>query len=57
MAMKIARRTSARAMPSVSSLCRCSAGTANDDMMITKTNRLSIDRVFSTRYPAKYSVP
>ena len=47
-AMKIARRISARMMPKVSTVCWCSAGTANVVMMITKTNRLSTDRLFST---------
>ena len=47
-AMKIARMISARTMPKVSTLCWCSSGTANVVMMITKTNRLSTDRLFST---------
>ena len=46
--MKIARRISAMMMPKVSTLCWCSSGTANVVMMITKTNRLSTDRLFST---------
>ena len=32
-------------------------GTANVLMMITKTKRLSTDRLFSTMYPAKYCPP
>ena len=47
-AMKIARRMSASRIPMVSTLCWCSAGTANVLMMITNTNRLSTDRLFST---------
>ena len=47
-AMKIARRISAMMMPKVSTLCWCSSGTANVVMMITKTNRLSTERLFST---------
>ncbi len=47
-AMKIARMISASMMPKVSTLCWCSSGTANVVMMITKTNRLSTDRLFST---------
>ena len=46
--MKIARRISAIMMPKVSTLCWCFSGTANVVMMITKTNRLSTDRLFST---------
>ena len=46
--MKIARMTRARTMPKVSTLCWCSSGTANVVMMITKTNRLSTERLFST---------
>ena len=33
------------------------AGTANVAEMITKTKRLSTDRLVSTRYPAKYWLP
>ena len=47
-AMKIARMISASTMPKVSTLCWCSSGTANVVMMITKTNRLSTERLFST---------
>ena len=47
-AMKIARMTSARMMPNVSTLCWWRSGTANVVMMITKTNRLSTERLFST---------
>jgi hypothetical protein len=54
MAMKTARRASAAMIPKTSTRCRCSRGTANVAMMITKTKRLSTDRLFSTRYPAKY---
>ena len=47
-AMKIARNTSAARIPNVSTRCWCSAGTANEDMITTKTNKLSTDRLFST---------
>ena len=47
-AMKIARSTSASAIPIASARGWCSAGTANVVMMITNTNRLSTDRLFST---------
>ena len=47
-AMKTARRPSEAAMPKISTRCWCSRGTAKDDMMITNTNRLSTDRLFST---------
>ena len=46
--MKIARSTSASAIPIASARGWCSAGTANVVMMITNTNRLSTDRLFST---------
>ena len=44
-------------MPKMSTRCWCSRGTANVAMMITKTKRLSTDRLFSTMYPAKYWAP
>ncbi len=47
-AMKMARMTSAAMMPNVSTLCWCCSGTAKVDRMITKTKRLSTDRLFST---------
>ena len=47
-AMKMARRTSAATMPKVSTRDWCAVGTANVDMMITNTNRLSTDRLRST---------
>ena len=56
-AMKTARSARAAMMPKMSTRCWCSRGTANVVMMITKTNRLSTDRLFSTRYPAKYCAP
>ncbi len=46
--MKITRSTSASTIPMISTFCWCSAGTANVLMMITNTNRLSTDRLFST---------
>ena len=55
--IKIARRMSATMMPKVSTLCWCSCGTAKVVMMITNTNRLSTERLFSTMQPAKYWVP
>ncbi len=47
-AMKITRSTSAMMMPKVSTSCWYFSGTANVVMMITKTKRLSTDRLFST---------
>ncbi len=47
-AMKIPRSASASAIPSVNARVWASAGTANVLMMITNTNRLSTDRLFST---------
>ena len=47
-AMKIARRISAARIPNVSTRCWCCSGTANVLMMITNTNRLSTERLFST---------
>jgi hypothetical protein len=47
-AMKPARRHSAVPIPKMSTRCWCSRGTAKDDMMTTKTNRLSTDRLSST---------
>ena len=55
--MNTARRASAIAIPIVSTFGCCSAGTAKALMMITNTNRLSTDRLFSTTYPAKYCAP
>ena len=46
--MKTARSISAMMMPKVSTLCWCSSGTAKVVMMMTKTKRLSTDRLFST---------
>jgi len=48
-AMKTARKRRAATIPIVSTLCWCFSGTANVCMMITKTNTLSTDRLFSTR--------
>jgi hypothetical protein len=47
-AMNTARMTSAARMPKVRTRCWCSGGTANVDMITTKTKRLSTDRLFST---------
>jgi hypothetical protein len=47
-AMKTARRISARVIPIVSARDWCSTGTANAAIIITNTNRLSIERLFST---------
>jgi hypothetical protein len=47
-AMKIARMTSAKRIPNVRTRRWYSAGTANVDMITTKTKRLSTDRLFST---------
>ena len=48
---------SARTMPIRSAFCWNSRGTRKLPMMITKTNRLSTDRLFSVMKPAKYSMP
>jgi hypothetical protein len=48
-AMNAARMIRASTMPKVSTFCWCSAGTAKVVMITTKTNRLSTDRLFSTR--------
>ncbi len=47
-AMNAARRTSAIVIPAVSTRGCATAGTENVAMIITNTNRLSIDRLFST---------
>ena len=47
-AMNTARSMSAPTIPIMSRRDWCSAGTANVLMMITNTNRLSTDRLFST---------
>ena len=44
-AINIARRKSAMMIPKVKTLCWCSRGTAKVDMMMTKTNRLSMDEL------------
>jgi hypothetical protein len=46
--MKTTRRASAMMMPKVSTSCWYFSGTAKVVMMITKTKRLSTDRLFST---------
>ena len=56
-AMKIPRMTRASTIPHSSTVCWYSRGTANLDMMITKTNRLSIDSEYSVIHPAKNSAP
>ena len=48
-AIRTARRIRATRMPVVSARDRCEIGTANAPMMITNTNRLSTERLFSTR--------
>jgi hypothetical protein len=55
--MKMPRMTSAITMPIESTFCRYCLGTANDDMMITNTNRLSTDNEYSVIQPAKNSPP
>ena len=47
----------AMTMPIISTFCWYIFGTANPVMTMRNTNRLSIDRAFSVRYPAKYSPP
>ena len=46
-AMKMARMMSASTMPKVRTLCWWWSGTAKVLMMITNTNRLSTERLFS----------
>ena len=54
-AMKIPRKIRARMMPTISAnCCRC-RGTFIAPMMMTKMNRLSIDRLYSVSQPAKNS--
>ena len=50
--MKMPRMTSARMMPTSSAVCCSCRGTAKRAMMMTKTNRLSIDRLYSVSQPA-----
>ena len=51
-AMNAPRMTSASTMPMSSTFCWYCRGTANRLMMITKTNRLSTDRLYSVSQPA-----
>ena len=53
--MNPARSTSAMMMPTMSTRCWCCRGTANFDMMMTKTNRLSMLSEYSVSHPAKNS--
>ncbi len=53
--MKIARRTSAMMMPTISTSCWYRRGTANWLMSRTKTKRLSTDRLYSVSHPATNS--
>ena len=46
------RNTSARMMPTIRISCWYFRGTENLAMMIRKTNRLSIDRLYSVSQPA-----
>jgi hypothetical protein len=50
--MKIPRITNARMMPTSSAVCWYCLGTLNLAMMMTKTNRLSTDRLYSVSQPA-----
>ena len=49
------RSTSAMMMPTRSTFCWWSRGTANADMIRTNTNRLSTDRLYSVNQPAMNS--
>ena len=51
-AMNPPRMTSARTMPISSTFCWSCRGTANRAMMITKTKRLSTERLYSVSQPA-----
>ena len=50
--MKIPRSTSAMMMPTISASCCSFRGTWKRAMMITKTNRLSTERLYSVSQPA-----
>ena len=54
--MKTPRSTSATMIPTISAVCCSSRGTENRDRMITKTNRLSTERLYSVSQPAVNSV-
>ena len=54
-AMNTPRMISAITMPTSSTRCWCTAGTANAAMMMTKTKRLSTESEYSVMYPAKNS--
>ena len=49
--MNAPRMTSASTMPMSSTFCWNCRGTANRAMMITKTKRLSTDRLYSVSQP------
>ena len=53
--MNAPRITSASTIPISSTFCCAARGTANRAMMITKTKRLSTDRLYSVIQPAKNS--
>ncbi len=55
--IRMPRRIRAITMPIDSTRCRCCSGTANDEMMIMKTNRLSTLSEYSVMYPARNSPP
>ena len=54
-AMKMPRKISAKMMPTMrANCCRC-RGTFSVPMMMTKMNRLSMDKLYSVSQPAKNS--
>jgi hypothetical protein len=54
-AMKMPRKISAKMMPTIrANCCRC-RGTFRVPMMMTKMNRLSMDKLYSVSQPAKNS--
>ncbi|CPU64551.1 Uncharacterised protein [Mycobacteroides abscessus] len=50
--MNAPRRTSATMIPTMRTRCCCSRGTAKRAMMMTNTNRLSTERLYSVSHPA-----
>ncbi len=51
------RKIRAMMMPTISTSCWYFFGTANRDMMITNTKRLSIERLYSVSQPAMNCPP
>ena len=51
-AMKIPRKTRAKMMPTIRANCCKCRGTFSAPMMMTKMNRLSMERLYSVSHPA-----